>query len=402
MIYSKDMSSAYPAVMLQKKFPMTKFIKTKQNIDNLLGKKALLIDCRLKNLKIKTIETIPYIASAKKTMIRNGRYDNGRVLMADEIGLVLTDIDYQIIKNQYDFEPEFDTVFTADYKYLPKEFRKYIFDRYIMKCNLKGGDKYLYAKEKNKINANFGMCLTDIVHDEIVYHSSDSEPFEKIVPDIFEKLKEHYNSYNTFLVYQWGLWVTAWCRYRLQKAIDGLGSDIIYCDTDSTKYFGNHDDLFTKLNNEILQETSVCGFNTEYTRYDGEKFSLGLWEDDGEYTEFITLGSKKYGYVDTNGNLGITVAGLSKKKGSDYLKAHHGLKDFRIGTIIPPSASGRTTAHYHDVQKPYRIEVYDPQQKRKVCILNGSSLAIENVPYTFGISSDYEELLEELDKPIFD
>ena len=405
-IYSKDMSSAYPAVMLQKKFPMSRFVRrTASAFDKLLSeeKHALLIDCRLINLNIKTIETIPYIAFAKKTMIRGGRYDNGRVLSADEIGLILTDVDFRIISEQYNFDSiEIDNLYAAKYDYLPNEFREYIFERYIKKCNLKNGDEYLYSKEKNKINALFGMGLTDIVHDEIIYNELVLNPFTKEKADIYIELEKHYESKSTFLVYQWGLWVTAWCRWRLQKAIMGIGRDIIYCDTDSAKYFGNHEDLFVELNNEILHETELCGFNTEYTRPDGKKFSLGLWEDDDNtpYEKFVTLGSKKYAYVDSESEFHNTVAGLSKHKAKQWFDSNGGIEEFKIGTEIPVEYSGRTTAHYDDRIEPYELTVYDTQQGEYITFKSGSSIAIENVSYTFGISDDYAELLESLDKPI--
>lgn len=430
IVFSRDMSSAYPAVMLQKKFPMSRFVNTKIRSESELsnaiekGENAYLIDCRLKNLKIKTECTIPYIASAKCIPPKIGcRYDNGRILSATELGMVLTDLDYKIISEQYTYDMEIDAVYRAKYAYLPNEFRKYIFDRYIRKSDLKPsdgwekGDKYLYAKEKNKINANFGMTLTDIVHDEIIYTplkpDKHGNPFHKQAPATDDGLRRHYNSRSTFLVYQWGLWVTAWCRYRLQQAINGVGEDVVYCDTDSVKYFAWMDEegnvydpyakVFEELNNEILQETSECGFDTEYTRADGKHFSLGLWEFDDNlpYTQFITMGSKKYGYVGSDSELHITVAGLSKEKGAKYLTdKKDGINGFHIGTIIPPKESGRTSAHYQDLKVPTVIKIFDPQQKKWVNITTGSSIAVKNVPYKFGITGDYRELLESLDKPI--
>ncbi len=428
IIFSRDMSSAYPADMLQKKFPMSRFVNTNISSESELkeviktGEFAYLIDCRFKNIRIKTMQTIPYIASAKCLPPTLGaRYDNGRVLTADEIGLVLTDIDYKIISEQYDYdEIIIDNIYRAKYDYLPNEFRQYIFDRYIRKCDLKPsdgweyGDEYLYAKEKNKINANFGMTLTDIVHDMIEYFAGkEGCPFEKQVPATDEALRKHYKSRSTFLVYQWGLWVTAWCRYRLQQAIMGVGKDVVYCDTDSVKYFawmdeeGNvydpHASVFEQLNNEILEETAQCGFDTEYTRPDGKHFSLGLWEydDDLPYTQFVTLGSKKYAYVGSDSELHITVAGLSKKKGAKYLTENEGgIKGFKIGTEVPAGKSGRTSAHYQDLATPTIIKVFDPQQKKMVKVHTGSSIAVKNVPYKFGITDEYSELLESLDKPI--
>lgn len=403
-IKSKDMSSAYPAVIMQEKFPITPFVRVLNTPDELLNiGKAFIGVMTFTNLRIKTLETIPYIASAKRISVKGGRYDNGRVLSAKEITLALTDIDYQIIKKQYLFDDlQTDDIFSSTYGYLPDEYRQYVFERYIKKCDLNGFDEYLYAKEKNKINGLFGMMLTDIVHDEITYMPNDEEPFFKEKADIEYQIDKWYSGNSIFLAYQWGLWVTAHCRARLQKAIDGLGPDIIYCDTDSAKYIGDHEELFERLNQEILDKTAACGFNTEYTRKDGKHFSLGLWENDKNtpYKAFKTLGSKKYCYIDSKDNFNITVAGLSKIQGARYILTHGKMKAFKIGTVVPPGESGRTSAHYNDVTCPYTLVVKDPKTKEKCKFTTASSIAIENVPYTFGITDEYAELLEDLDKPL--
>ena len=96
VIFSKDMSSAYPAVMLQKKFPMSRFVNSKISSESELkaaikkGEYAYLISCEIKNINIKTECTIPYIAFAKlvPTQSKNVRKDNGRVLSADRKSVV--------------------------------------------------------------------------------------------------------------------------------------------------------------------------------------------------------------------------------------------------------------------------------------------------------------------------
>lgn len=405
---SKDMSSAYPAVMLQCKFPMKRFIRRKPDLLKSLildSSLALILDVTFINIKIKTLRTVPYLPLAKCVEISQAKCDNGRILQAARAGIVLTDIDYRIIDHQYTWDDiEIEHIYSSSYGYLPNEYRQYVFDRYKLKCDLKGSDEYLYAKEKNKVNALFGMMLTDIVNKDIIYTPDasveENRPYTVTHPDLTSALDYYYNSSGMFLAYQWGVWVTAHCRNRLQKAIDGLKSDMVYCDTDSAKYFGEHNALFEKLNSEILEETHACGFNTHYTRPDGKTFDLGLWEDDGNYDQFISVGSKKYGYV-ADGKLSITVAGLSKSKGGDYISKHGGLKCFRDDFVVPANNSGRTTSHFNNARKPYYITVYDPQQKRKVRILTGASIAIKNVAYTFGTTDSYRELEEALEPPIF-
>src|SRR5699024_12769880 len=50
----------------------------------------------------------------------------------------------------------------------------------------------------------------------------------------------------------WGVFVTTYARQRLQQAIDIIGIDCIYCDTDSVKYVGEHEYVFEYLNKSVL------------------------------------------------------------------------------------------------------------------------------------------------------
>ena len=406
---SYDMSSAYPAVMTQCKFPMSPFLKREDDksiIDKCIKDEshALLIDCVFYDLKIKTLNTVPYIPKAKCTKLWEPRIDNGRVLSADFCGMVMTDIDWKIIISQYNFtHVDILNLYSAKYDYLPIELRQKVIEQYTDKCKLKWGDPYLYMKYKNKINADFGMMLTDICRREISYDENSKEnPFSLEPWNIEASMARYYNSRNSFLAYQWGVWVTAHCRRRLQKAIDRIGIDSFYCDTDSLKYLGEHDDDFEALNKEILDEAEKCQLLTscDVTDPDGElhHFQLGVWEKEKTYETFKSLGAKKYAYTykfDKDGNpepnLHITVAGLSKEKGGKWLTEHGGMEKFNTRTIIPAGASGRSVSSYIDYNTPYILHFKGEK------ILTGSAIAIYETSYTFSITSEYQELLADLE-----
>ena len=408
---SYDMSSAYPAVIVQCKFPMSAFVKRANKlsiIDKLIkdGNHALIIDCVFYNLQIKTLETVPYIPKAKCTKLWEERIDNGRVLSAEFCGIVLTDIDWKIIKSQYDFSGiDIFNVYSAKYDYLPLELRKKVIEQYTDKCTLKFDDQYLYNKYKNKINADFGMMLTDICRREITFDSRSKEhPFNLEPWDIEGSMQKYYNSRNSFLAYQWGVWVTAHCRNRLQKAIDKVGIDAYYCDTDSLKYLGKHDADFALLNKEILEEAKNCQLLTSCDVKNPntgkiEHFQLGIWEKEKTYKTFKSLGAKKYAYTyefDKNGNpdtsLHITVAGLSKTKGAQWLTEHGGMDKFRRDTIIPAGSSGRTVSSYIDYNAPYTLLFKGEKIK------TGSAIAIYDTTYKFSITDEYAELLADLER----
>ena len=142
---SADISSSYPNEIVNSLFPVSKFTLLKEcsekKLDELIykKKKAVLVRCSLQNVTLKDdIIPVPYIPTAKCRGIYNGAYDNGRVLSAEVIGeITLTDIDYKILRQQYDFDIIIHQVATARYGKLPKPLRDCVLDYYKQKTLLK-------------------------------------------------------------------------------------------------------------------------------------------------------------------------------------------------------------------------------------------------------------------------
>ena len=429
-----DMSSAYPAVMVQCKFPMSPFYSIRQTSDFEKyvnsGKWACLIDIELAEFKLKDLNnkekgmgmyTVPYMPVSKCTHVEaddNLLGDNGRLIRATKVSMVITDIDYRILKEQYDFKIiKVHDCQVSEYDYLPDEMRDKILELYYQKTTLKDGDEYFYMKFKNLLNACFGCMLTDICQTETIYKEHSLEPYttdmagkskEEKVAIFQSKLDKYYNSRNSFLSYQHGVWVTADCRNRLQKAIKALGEEMIYCDTDSCKFFNTPESsrLFDRLNAEIEEEILLSGKNCT-VHYDGKDYTLGLWDNDGHYKHFKSMGAKKYCYVDNyeikNGKkvkvdydvFHITVAGLSKSKACKWLEEHGGADAFTTGTIVPKEFSGRTTATYNDYDEVRRLTLPDGEELRI-----GSNLVLSDTTYEFTLEKDYAKLLQNLVKGV--
>ena len=132
---------------------------------------------------------------------------------------------------------------------------------------------------------------------------------------------------------------------------------------------------------------------------------LGTWENDANYSEFRTMGAKKYAYIkkgDDSNALHITVAGLSKDKGAQFLvkeakrKGKQPIELFKRGTVVPKGSSGRTIHYYNDLKEPITITINNTK------IVTGSNVAIINGEYTFGISDDYLEYICSIDPLAFD
>jgi hypothetical protein len=153
-IDSYDETSAYPYVLVTCKFPSTEFRKGNYKKAQELSKRfAYILTVKFTNLKCKYYNN--FISASKCNYIKGAKYDNGRIISADEIEIVLTDIDFRFILDSYNCEYEILESWWSLYNYLPKKFINFVLDKYVIKTKYKGVvDKELeYQKEKGKFNA---------------------------------------------------------------------------------------------------------------------------------------------------------------------------------------------------------------------------------------------------------
>ena len=188
-IYSDDLASSYPRQMVTKLFPVGAWAD--ERLKDIIKDAANLLHIVLYDLKLKPGVTVPYIARGKCQHSGGVLEDNGRILAAEYAELVITEIDAEIIRRQYTFS---DVVWiahkVAERGFLCDEYREYVKYMFEQKCKLKKADPYFYAKYKNKINALFGMMLTDITRAEIMY---DGE-WKEVFGDCAELLAEYYQN----------------------------------------------------------------------------------------------------------------------------------------------------------------------------------------------------------------
>lgn len=391
-IGSYDISSSYPYVMVAEQFPMGKFmyyeVETLDDLKYINNKYCTLGRYLFINLRLKDNVPIPYIPYSK-SICNKAKCYNGRVLEAEACQISLTNIDFEIINNQYDYDDLLvkDTYVSRKDK-LPKELIDQVFHYFNLKSTLKGDDEhyYEYVKAKNKLNSIYGMCVTDIVHREINFQNGEWLINDS---DIDNEISKYYKSYNNFLMYQIGVFVTAHARKRLQQAIDVVGMDVVYCDTDSVKYIGNHDNDFKQLNEQMIKYNQE--HNIKHTiEVNNKVFMLGQFDSENQkgktycYDEFITLGAKKYAYK-INGKIGVTVSGLEKRKGAEELERGNGLKDFKNGKVFIDS--GRTVAYFNNMPI-HKIKV------KNVEIETASNIAIVDTTYTLGITDTMLDIID--------
>lgn len=384
-IHSHDLTSSYPAAEMLDKYPVGAFFRiTPSEFFNMdTSEYAKLIHLRLTDVRYVGTCGIPYIAEAR-VMIGNRRtatIDNGRVLYADLIDMWITDVDYKIIMHEYQYNDLYvKEVWGARYGELPAEFKNTLMGYYRAKTELKGlqGREYEYMKSKNKLNASYGMMVTDIAKPEIEYINGEYVKKELVLQDALEK---YYKSRNNFLSYQQGIWVTANARYRLRKMLWEVGNDVVYVDTDSIKYRNpEHIEKFNLANEENHKLCEKYGAFAE--RKDGSISYMGDWDYEGCYSEFKTLGAKKY-IVKEEGVYKSTIAGVAKKAGRKFFN-ENGIDSFAIGTVIPDS--GHLVAYYNDDEE-HKITV------NGCTFTTAANVALVNDRYTIGVTNEYLDLL---------
>lgn len=387
-VWSADRSSSYPEVLCNCEFPVSEFHHVGEiDFDRLIHlikvrKKAVLMRVSITNLRL-TDEFwgFPYLSRDKCRRIENGAFDNGRVLSADYLETTLTDIDLKILLGQYSFDDlcAFDVAY-ARYGKLPDSFINIVISYYKAKTELKDveGQEIYYMKSKNKLNSLYGMCAQDPVKQTALFLAGVWDMTETPVEELLEA-----SNAKGWLAYQWGVWVTAHARAALQEGLKLAGDNAVYCDTDSVKYLGKVD--WTEYNNGRIAASKKSGAYA--TDPKGVTHYMGVYEADGFYPEFKTLGAKKYAFTKKpGGETFVTIAGVTKRKGGKELDKFGGLKAFNPGFVFVEA--GGTESIYNDAPE---IE-WTEREGRRIRIT--PNIVIKDSTYTLGITDEYEKLLE--------
>lgn len=409
-VASIDFTSSYPAVMLSERYPMASgkitTLTKEKDFYYYLDRYCLLFDAVFVGIE-PIIFQEQYISESKCTKLINPIVNNGRVYSADELHITLTDIDFRIIKKAYKWkECKVGNIIRYAKAYLPKPILQSIIELYGKKTTLKGvaGKETEYLLSKGMLNSVYGMCVTDIVRDNSIYKDDmwTTEP-----TNASEDIEKYNNSKSRFLFYPWGVWVTAYARANLWTGILNIGDDYIYSDTDSIKFlnYEKHTDFIQWYNKRITdklqamcKETKLDYSLLEPKTIKGVKKPLGVWDFEGIYTRFKTLGAKRY-LVEKDDSLQITIAGLSKQNGVQYmLEKCNGdkLKVFNMfnnNLYIPPKNTGKMTHTYLDTEQEALITDYLGNTQH---IISKSSVHLGECEFTLSISKQYANFLSML------
>ena len=396
-VKSADRKSSYPEVLCNCQFPISEFfMEPEPDPDQLIDlvyvkKRATLARVAFSGIRLADpLWGAPYLSRDKCRRIELGAYDNGRILSAEYLETTLTDIDLRIVLEQYAFDDmAVMDIAHARYGKLPQSFLDAVLKYYNDKTALKGivGMEIPYMKSKNLLNSLYGMCAQDPVKQTVLFNSG--EWGESDTPE--EELLSVYNS-KAFLAYQWGCWVTAHARAALQEGIKIAGDNFVYCDTDSVKYIDDGTVDFSEYNAGRVAASKKSGAYA--TDKKGFVHYMGVYEEDGVYYEFKTLGAKKYAFSyadDPQHKTHVTIAGVTKSRGGAELDAHNGLKSFIEGfTFIE---AGGTEIVYNDNPD---MEISIEGHTIKIT----PNAVIRPSTYTLGITAEYKSLLEKSCLPL--
>lgn len=429
-VTSYDFTSSYPTVMIAEQFPMS----SSERIDGISEeefRKSLDLYCCVFDIEFIKLSPIirsdNYISSSRCYVLEKPyTLNNGRVVEAARICTTMTNVDFEICEQFYTW----DTIQISNFRrykkgYLPTDFVKSILKLYKDKTELKGvsGKEAEYLNSKEMLNSCYGMSVTDICREEFTYSDEkkrwlDSDERPKV--DYENKITKYNNSRSRFLFYAWGVFVTAYSRRNLFTGILEFGEDYLYSDTDSIKvinaekhaaYINEYNEVIKQMLHDAMDYHKIPRDAIEPLTKDGVVKCLGVWDFDGHYSRFKTLGAKRYLVEYSNdprnkkkdfGKVQITVAGLNKQLCIPYLckgwsYSLDGKKEFNSpfdvfteDLYIPPQFTGKNVHTYIDeMREGYLTDYLGTTAYYKEL----SGIHLGQSEYSLKLSAEYSDYL---------
>ena len=420
---SIDFTSSYPTQMVSKMYPMSagrKYqIKDRKDFIRILANYCSLFTVRFTNIRRKPIAPDGIISKSKCVNLKGEIVNNGRIDSAESLTTTITNVDYESIRYFYRWDSmKIGTMYIYDKGYLPKPIIEATLELYGSKTTLKGveGAEVEYLLKKGMLNSIFGMMVTSPLKDLIICDECGEwqEPEILNPKDEEEQEKEELQKYNDnkrrFLFYPWGVWITAYARQALYTGLMEFGKeDYLYSDTDSIKclHIEKHLEYIKIYNNMITDSIRQClnyyGISPDKAspkNKKGEVKQLGLWDWETKghpYTKFKTLGAKRYIY-EQDGELHITIAGVSKKMGKDYLASNKDpFKMFTDEMEIDAEHSGKLTHSYLDYEQHGVMIDYLGNENE---FYEKSSVHLEKSSYVMSIAQEFKDFLQGVEREV--
>ena len=356
-------------------------VKSWKQFDFLASKYCCVFDIEFTDI-FATSENENPISVSKCIVHENAVENNGRVVCASKLVMTITEIDYKVFSQFYKWKnARIGEMWCYRKDYLPTEFINAILGLYEKKTTLKGvkGKEVEYLNSKEMLNSCYGMCVTNPIRDEIVYEGNEWDIQDLTSEKQLEMLQVYNDSKNRFLFYPWGIYVTAYARRNLFTGISECDDDYIYSDTDSVKIKNGdaHKEYFKQYNNLVGHKLrTACKHHgipfekIEPKTIKGINKPLGVWDYEGRYKRFKTLGAKRYMVEEENAlcvngvnyNFSLTCSGVNKKCAIPYMVETFGVDGVFDGFTnyldIPPTATGKSIHTYIDYEQTGTLTDY--------------------------------------------
>lgn len=333
-------------------------------------------------------ETLPYLQISKCLLGAEADFkvtieDNGRAIQTEGFAiLTFTEIDWEILREQYTFEYFRVLRVEASRKGpLPDWLKELIDFYYIGKTKFKNEKKRLkesgagaeairdadisLTKSKDRLNGIYGLCATDMVRQDFEVDAESWEWTHPMLTEelIEEKLAKFYRSRSSYMRYAFGIYITAYARKDLMDMYRLIGPEnFLYCDTDSIYYRSTPENeaRLDAANEAKRKHAMEIG---AYVEVDGKAITYDAFDPetgkDGKplrIQRFIFLHAKAYAYETDDGELHCTVAGVAARDGKGYTREQElgSLENFKAGFTFTRCGS---TAAVYLVEEPQIVTV---------------------------------------------
>ena len=397
-VKSMDIASDYPWQLISRKFPQTVFVDIKTDLKRFMynDRYSYLVTFEVYDFKSKLFNT--FLSRSRCQEIRGAVCDNGRVISADYALIIFTNIDFELFLRFYEYKDlRILRAKVAINQYLNAKYCRYVISLYKDKTELKGlpDQEDFYGWRKQCLNGLYGDAVTRDFSTNIIFNGVD---FESIPPteesyrtDYEKKQKRRDKLYKSVNI---GIWVTAYARQMLWNIIEQLDEQIVYFDTDCVKFLGNDRGILSGRNMVTLAEHYKIAKRLQIPVSDlspcdkfGKPYPIGVFTPEPKlatgFTDYKTLGAKKYALRDLPGDpVEITIAGVPKKN-ANLLQS---VDDLRDDLIFSPEQCGKNISFYCDDQPVgLMIDGWELTDHYGICL--------QPTGYTVGLTMEYLLLL---------
>lgn len=427
----KDEASAYPWALISERYPIKKFttVTNPAAMHRYMTNPDMTYIVEFSADNVNTRVPCLFLSSLKLLEADGLEVVNGRIAYAKHLRCVLSKPDYQTFLKCYFCDVKIHKIKVSELGYLPDDFRRYVIKKYREKVELKHADTEVYEAAKKALNSLFGINTQKLFEDQACFDvdhtNKDGEPepwyTKELTAETFPEVL-HSVLYNEkgqpkklFIAAQIGIFCCSYARKNLWAAILGetepgvysCVDDVLYTDTDSVKMLWSPeaDAYFEKYNAEIIEKHKIIAEQlgldpAELSPLDDEGVPrpIGVYEDDGDATEFKTLGSKKYVYRDKqDGQLHLAVSGVPK---AAVVCLHDDIDNFRDGFIF-------SAEEMHNAGIECKMAAFYQYRQKAVTFPDGYwdkydySVCLQPIDYTLSKSYDNFSDPDEFFKTIF-